>query len=116
MQHMGFQINPAKCDLVPSQTFKYLEFGSTRAASWFVNPTTGSMLYYSYFSGVLGQETSSLIDPMRLLGLMKSMALLPNARVYKRPLLRAVQTRFSNVTCYEAHTQWVPWFRLAMQH
>ena len=112
----GFQIKPEKCDLIPSQVFNYL--GMTfDTVNFTVKPSVDRIEGITHLILLIfqGQEVSRR-RLHRLLGKMESMsALLPLARVYKRPLQREVARRFSKDSPWESVVPLGPWFKIAIQ-
>jgi len=112
---LGFVINEAKSDLVPSQTFEYLGM-LFRTASFTVQPTERRASDLLEFALSLCQRSHASVRQLsRLLGLMESVAnLIPLGRVEKRPLQREVKNRASLPLDYDQSLVLGPWFTQAV--
>ena len=111
----GFQIKPEKCDLVPSQTFNYLGM-AFNTVLFTVQPTKERIEGISQLiaSIMRGHEVSRRRLHC-LLGIMESVSsLLPLGRVYKRPLQREVNKRFSRDSPWDSVVPLGPWFNISI--
>eukprot|EP00745_Piridium_sociabile_P036946 TRINITY_DN667_c0_g1_i10.p2 TRINITY_DN667_c0_g1~~TRINITY_DN667_c0_g1_i10.p2 ORF type:complete len:623 (+),score=74.76 TRINITY_DN667_c0_g1_i10:1852-3720(+) len=108
---MGFQVHPGKSELVPNQQFSYLgmRFDTVKFT---VCPTPQRRQdLVRLLHRIMAAPSVSLRTLHKVLGSMESMsALLPLAKVYKRPLQRATARRFPRSDAWEARTRMGPWF------
>ena len=114
---MGFRINLAKSDLVPSRQFVYLGLlFNTLSAT--VQPTPARLqALEATLLKLSGKRTCSAKMMASLLGTMESLAeTVPLGRVLKRPLQRALAERFQPHIHGWAHVILLgPWFAQAIQ-
>ena len=108
---MGFNIHPGKSDLSPSQQFVYLGM-VVDTESFTVRPTERRLQdLTTSIKQLLSDGVASRRQLSSLLGTMESMAsLLPLARVYKRPLQRAVASRFGVNAPWDSKVSLQGWF------
>ena len=97
-QSLGFRINLAKSHVIPSTEFSYLGM-TLDTVAWTVRPKESRLLKLSaLLRELLMAETASARRLHTLLGQMESLSLLlPLARVFKRPLQRALADRWDQV-------------------
>jgi len=113
---LGFTVNLAKSDLVPSQRFTFLGMDIDTAA-WLVRPTAERLdRLSSLLSQLLPRSQSPARLLVKLLGLMESLApLIPMGRVFKRPVQRGLRARWiQTLGSYEDLVVLDQWFREAV--
>ena len=109
---LGFNIHPDKSELAPSQVFVYLGM-VVDTVRFTVRPTDKRILELSNtINKLLNEGVASRRQLMSLLGAMESVSqLLPLARVYKRPLQRAMSRRFKHDAPLDVKVPLDGWFR-----
>ena len=112
-QALGFRINLAKSDLIPSQKFHFLGMELDTVA-WTVVPAAKRVENLLLTVAALEQkQTASAKEVASALGCMEAMhSLVPLARVYKRPFQREFLARFNQAT--EPWSKIIsiqPWFK-----
>lgn len=114
---LGFQIHREKSELTPSQSFTYLGM-SFNSVLWTIQPSEprrdsllSSLQSLSQRSSTSARNLSSLIGKMESMG-----RLLALGRLFKRPLQRALSSRFNQASdSWNKLIQIQPWFPSVVQ-
>ena len=116
-RQLGFKVNDAKSDLVPSQDFSFLgmEFSTTQMI---VKPSAArTTKLWNLLSDLENAQSSSARTILSLLGIMESLApLIQVGRIPKRPLQRQLKKQWSmSKHSLDFQIQLQPWIKQLAQ-